>query len=79
MGVAPVHLGDRVSPERFYTIADVATLLGVTRPTVYRWLDRGRLIRVETLLGPKVPGYSIIDLIASQGRPLERSVNGTSA
>jgi len=67
MGVAPVRIGDRVREDHFYAIAEVATLLGITRPTVYRMLADGRLYRVTTLLGPKVPGYSLLALVQSQG------------
>ena len=70
MGVAPFQLGDRVHSERLYAVAEVAVLFGVTRPTVYRWLALGRLIRVETLYGPKIPGYSVIELVQTQGRQI---------
>lgn len=30
-------------PDKYYTINEIAELFGVTRPTVYEWMNTGRL------------------------------------
>ena len=53
-----------IRPDGRYTIAESAQLMGLSVPTVYRYIASGRLIRNYNRLGkPYITGKNIMRLI----------------
>ncbi len=53
-------------PDRsFFWPVDVARVLGVSRSTVYRWIEEGKLIAIKIGGKYKVPRRSLIEFLES--------------